>query len=393
MTVKEKLAQIKEHGLLISILIIGITVASTFAFVFFFYSSPQYEIYNAYPNLDFESITGVYDANDESNRLYLLEQEGKIITFLDEKDVEETTVFLDLTNNVTSGGEMGLLGLAFHPEYKENGYFFVDYTADDPRRTIISRFKVDKDDPRKANKSSETIVLEVDQPYSNHNGGQIAFGPNGFLYIALGDGGSAGDPQNNAQDKSNLLGTILRIDIESGSPYAIPDDNPFKDNSKGYKEEIFAYGLRNPWRFSFDFKTERLWAADVGQNAYEEINIIEKGKNYGWNIKEGFHCYEAATCEDEGLTDPIYEYGRAVGQSITGGYVYRGSNLPSLVEKYIYGDFESSKIWALSYDDENQPKNDLLVQTDLAITAFGLDNNNELLICAYGGKLNRLRQI
>ncbi len=229
---------------------------------------------------------------------------------------------MDITNRVTSSGnEMGLLGLAFHPNFTNNGYFFVDYTASSPSRTVISRFKILNDT---VDTSDELIILEVAQPYSNHNGGQIRFGPDGYLYIALGDGGAGGDPQNNGQDRSTLLGSILRINIDkttSSTNYDIPTDNPFVNNTSGYKEEIFAYGLRNPWRFSFDNST--LWAGDVGQNSIEEIDIVESGKNYGWNVMEGSNCYNTNTCNDTDLVYPVYEYSHSFGFSITGGFVYR----------------------------------------------------------------------
>jgi glucose/arabinose dehydrogenase len=252
-------------------------------------------IVEAFPNLNFEQPVDIQSPKDGTNRLFVLSQPGIIFVFENDPGTKQKEIFLDIRGKVLFGGEQGLLGLAFHPDYKQNGYFFLDYTANNPRRTVISRFKVSQDDPNKADPESELILLEVEQPYSNHNGGQISFGPDGYLYISLGDGGSGGDPLNAGQDLTMLLGSLLRIDVDKisgGRNYAIPDDNPFKDNSEGFKEEIYAYGLRNVWRFSFD-NQNRLWAADVGQNKWEEINIIEKGKNYGWRIMEGKHCFES----------------------------------------------------------------------------------------------------
>jgi hypothetical protein len=234
--------------------------------------------------------------------------------------------------------------------------------------------------------------MEIVQPYSNHNGGQLAFGPDGYLYIALGDGGSGGDPQNYAQNKSALLGKLLRIDVDKtqGSlNYAIPTDNPFKNNTQGFKEEIYAYGLRNPWRFSFDFLTGKLWCADVGQNAWEEIDIIINGGNYGWRCYEGNHSYDMSKCSDTNYIPPIWEYSHSEGISITGGYVYRGPNLPQLYGKYIYADFGTKKIWALTYDGINPATNQLLLAASRSITSFGVDINNELYVVAYDGIIYR----
>ena len=292
----------------------------------------------AFPNLSFEFPVDIQSPKDGTNRIFVLSQPGVIYVFDNNSDTKEKKIFLDIRGKVLYGGEMGLLGLAFHPNYKENGFFYLDYTTDNPRRTVISRFQVSKTDPAVADPLSEEILLEVGQPYENHNGGQISFGPDGYLYISLGDGGSGGDPLNAGQDLKNLLGKLLRIDVNSNSDeknYSIPIDNPFKGNSKGYKEEIYAYGLRNVWRFSFDMNN-RLWAADVGQNKWEEINLIEKGKNYGWRIMEAKHCYNPETnCDTSGLVLPVWEYGHndMGGFSITGGFVYNGKSAPGLKEQ------------------------------------------------------------
>lgn len=353
----------------------------------------------AFPNLTFEFPVDIQFPKDGTNRIFVLSQPGKIYVFDNNSDTKEKKIFLDISSKVLYGGEMGLLGLAFHPNYKENGYFYLDYTTDNPRRTIISRFKVSGNDPSVADPLSEEILLEVAQPYENHNGGQISFGPDGYLYISLGDGGSGGDPLNAGQDLKNLLGKLLRIDVHNKANkknYSIPTDNPFYGNSEGYKEEIYAYGLRNVWRFSFD-KNNRLWAADVGQNKWEEINLIEKGKNYGWRILEGKHGYNPETfCDTTGLVMPIWEYGHNEmgGFSITGGFVYEGDSAPALKGKYIYADYVVGKIWSLDYN-EGKVTNQLIQQTDLMISTFGLDQDRELYFASYSnnGKIYKFRTI
>lgn len=353
-----------------------------------------YSVKVAFPKISFNRPVDLQHANDNSNRLFVVEQEGLISVFKNESGVSSKKTFLDITRKVEdSGNEEGLLGLAFHPQYKTNGYFYVNYTASNPDRTIISRFKVSAN-ADVADPSTEEIILTFSQPYSNHNGGQVSFGPDGYLYIAAGDGGSGGDPQGHGQNLKTLLAAILRIDVDrqsDGKKYAIPADNPFAGNKSGYKEEIYAYGLRNPWRLSFDPITKKLWTGDVGQNAYEEVDIIEKGGNYGWNVMEGKHCYEPKrNCNQQGLKLPIWEYPRSEGISITGGFVYRGPSLPSLTGKYIYADYGSGKIWALDASTVSQPTNTLLLKSDLNISSFGVDPKNELYLCAFDGKIYTL---
>jgi len=319
-----------------------------------------------------------------------------IRVFENSENTATSKVFLDISDRVLFGGEQGLLGLAFHPRYRQIRYFYVNYVADNPRRTIIARYSVTANDPDQADKNSELVLLEINQPFSNHKGGQLAFGNDGYLYIGLGDGGSAGDPLGNAQNGSSLLGKILRIDVDSpsaGRNYGIPADNPFADNTLDYREEIYAYGLRNPWRFSFDPPTGMLWVADVGQDQREEIDLVEKGKNYGWNIMEGSLCYTPPTgCNQTGLELPVWEYGRDEGISVIGGFVYRGSTLAGLYGAYVYGDYGSGKIWTLRYDGTGALVNTLLVDTALSITSFGLDENNELYFTAFDGKIHKLNQ-
>lgn len=345
----------------------------------------------AFPNLSFTRPVDLQAPDDDSNRLFVLEQAGVIRVFENRPEVDNAAVFLDIRDRVNdSGNEEGLLGLAFHPNYAENGTFFVDYTASNPRRTVVARYQVDPSDPLRALHESEEVILEVEQPFSNHNAGQIVFGPDRYFYVTLGDGGSGGDPRDNGQDPSTLLGSILRIDVDAssdGREYDIPPDNPFVGNGDGYREEIYAYGLRNPWRISFDSETGLLWAADVGQNAYEEVDVIEAGGNYGWNVTEGFHCYQPSSgCNTEGLIEPVAEYDHSQGASITGGYVYRGSNVPPLAGKYVYGDFVSGRIWTLDYDGANADVTQLF-NTSLNISSFGVDRAGELYVLAFDGKI------
>ena len=345
-----------------------------------------------FPNLRFTRPVDFQTPGDGSDRIFVVEQAGVIKVFDNRSDTGSAGAFLDITSRVRDqGNEEGLLGLAFHPEFATNGYFFVNYTASSPRRTVVARYSVDPNDSDRA-LSSETVILEVAQPYSNHNAGQIVFGSNGYLYITLGDGGGGGDPQDNGEDLSTLLGSILRIDVDGGSQYAIPSGNPFVGNTEGYREEIYAYGLRNPWRISFDSSTGRLWAADVGQNLYEEVNIIEKGGNYGWDVMEGLHCYEPNTgCNETGLTSPVWEYSHDFGNSITGGFVYRGTLAPSLAGRYVFADYGTGRIWALAWDGSDAAVEEIM-DTSLAISSFGVDEQQELYVLAFNGRIYRFAE-
>jgi glucose/arabinose dehydrogenase len=355
-----------------------------------------YQVIQAFPALSFTRPVDLQHAGDNTNRIFVVEQEGVISVFPNDMAVTSKKTFLDIKDRVNdSGNEEGLLGLAFHPNYETNGFFYVNYTASGPRRTVISRFTV-SGDADAADVGSEYIIMEFNQPFSNHNGGQLSFGADGFLYIATGDGGSGGDPDENGQSRETLLGKILRIDVnseEEGNKYAIPDDNPYKDNDDGYREEIYAYGLRNPWRFSFDPVTNWLWTGDVGQNQYEEIDIIEKGGNYGWDIMEGNHCFEPSSgCNQAGLKLPIWEYPRSMGISVTGGFVYRGSEHDDLYGKYIYADFGSGRIWSINFKNLNSVVNTQLLQAPFNISSFGVDQNNELYICSFDDKIYKLEE-
>lgn len=323
----------------------------------------------------------VTHAGDGSGRLFVVEQPGRIRIVTGGRLLEAP--FLDLTDRVRYGGEQGLLGLAFHPAYRANGRFFVNYVRRSDGATVIAEFRVSSDPDRA--QPAEKPLLVVAQPYPNHKGGMVEFGPDGLLYLALGDGGSAGDPGNRAQNTHELLGKLLRIDVDRGTPYAIPRDNPFAGG--GGRPEIFAYGLRNPWRFSFDRETGELWAADVGQDDWEEIDLVTRGGNYGWRIMEGAHCFRPREgCARGGLIPPVAEYGHEQGRcAITGGYVYRGRRLPALRGAYIYGDYCSGELFALT---EGRPHR--LLKTELQIASFGQDQDGELYVVDHGGTIHRI---
>lgn len=352
------------------------------------------EAVKAFPQLRFQRPVELTYADDDSNRLFVVEQRGIIHVFEQQETVAQTKVFLDIQSVVSrDGNEEGLLGLAFHPQYKDNGEFFVYYSTR-PRASVLSRFRVSDDDPNRADRDSEEVLMRIDQPYANHNGGSIRFGPDGFLYIGLGDGGLADDPHAHAQNLQTLLGSILRIDIDRKQddlPYAIPADNPFAKRADA-RGEIWAYGLRNVWRMAFDSQNGQLWAADVGQDRVEEINLIRRGGNYGWNMREGFQSFEPnVQHKPTSLIDPLVEYSREDGQSVTGGQVYRGAAMPEYQGAYFYGDYLSGKVWILRLD-ENVVTEDLQVAaTNLEIAAFGEDANGEMYLCAFDGSLYQLR--
>lgn len=336
----------------------------------------------------------VTHAGDGSGRLFVASQLG-VIHVLNDDQAGESVQFLDIEDNVVyhdKKNEEGLLGFAFHPKFKENGYFYVYYTTKEaPLMSVISRFSVSKNEPNRAERDSEQEIMRIPQPYWNHNGGTICFGPDGFLYVALGDGGKGGDPHLNGQNLKTWLGSILRIDVDNqddGKGYAVPKDNPFVGR-KDAKGEIYAYGVRNIWRMSFDSKTGHLWAGDVGQKLWEEINIIEKGGNYGWNNREGLHEYAEGGPAASPTIDPIWEYphepvqgtiGGQVGKSITGGHVYRGKALPNLNGYYIYADYVSGIVYALKYDwsSKKVTENRTVTGPKIPVMSFGEDQDGEI---------------
>lgn len=312
-------------------------------------------------------------AFDGSGRLFVIEKYGAIRIFKDGQLLDQP--FLNIDDRVNDErNEMGLLGLAFHPNYEQNGYFYVNYTGEGGH-TRISRFQASNDI---ADPNSERVLMVIDQPYPNHNGGAVIFGPDGHLYLGLGDGGSGGDPHKNGQNTSTLLGKVLRVDVNNGDLYSIPADNPFEN-------EVWAYGLRNPWRMSFDRATGDLWIGDVGQNQYEEINYLPAGSpggaNFGWSIMEGTHGYDGFPQSD--LLLPAVEYSHDFGCSVTGGYVYRGS-MPEWKGIYIYGDYCSGTVWGLTLLN-GQWQSQVLFETDLRITSFGEDEAGELYLLSDTG--------
>jgi glucose/arabinose dehydrogenase len=322
-------------------------------------------------------------------RLFVVEQDGLIKIIADGQVMAEP--YLDVSTLVSrDGSERGLLGLAFHPDYNTNGQFFINYT-DRNGNTVVARYGVSSENPDQADISSATVVLTVVQPYPNHNAGQLAFGPDGYLYIGLGDGGSANDPQSNGQNPLALLGKMLRVDVNSELPYAIPGDNPFRSDEQ-FAPEIWAWGLRNPWRYSFDRATGDLYIADVGQNQIEEVNFqpaaSRGGENYGWNVFEGNQRFTEGQTPP-GTVMPIAQYDHTEGCSITGGYVYRGQLISALVGEYIFGDFCSGTVWGLRRDTASRWMRRTLLNSGRVISSFGEDRSGELYLIDYGGAVLR----
>jgi glucose/arabinose dehydrogenase len=375
----------------------------------------------AFPNLQWpEWVTGedvgrprdprplvLTGAGDGTNRVFVVSQYGTIHVWPNDPAADEMKTFLDIRDRVQyddKSNEEGFLGLAFHPKYKENGEFFVYYTAkptkENPHLSVISRFRVSKDEPNKADPDSEEILMTINQPYWNHNGGTIVFGPDEYLYIGLGDGGLRDDVHGNAQNLKTLLGSILRIDVDHKDPglqYAIPKDNPFA-NRKDARGEIWAYGIRNVWRIAFDRETGDLWAGDVGQDLWEEIDIIRRGGDYGWNRREGMHPTTPkdprgakGTPPQPEFIEPIWEYHHDVGKSITGGNVYRGKQVPELEGAYLYADFVTGQIWALWYDMSNQEvtANRVILEKGLPVMSFGEGDNGETYFVTQEGGIHK----
>jgi len=382
-----------------------------FLYSFITYSQVTYE--REFENINFNVPTEIQFLGIDNERVFVVEQSGEIKVFPKESNVtpNQVNTFLDISDRVlfSNGQEVGLLGLAFHPQYDENGFFYVYYTASSPVpnvavRIVISRFQVDQNDANKADPDSEFILFSVDknQRNSNHNGGKVAFGPDGYLYFSIGDDGGSNDPNGNSQNINNVFGSICRIDVDldgnnptgANDRYEIPSDNPFAGNTVAGEDEIFVYGIRNTWKFAFDEPTGRLWGADVGQVDFEEINLIENGKNYGWNRFEGNEVSNGSTTINEPVEFPVHVYGRNQGdRSITGGYVYRGAEIsslsPNILGSYIFADYVSGRVWTLNYNPStNESTSTLLFRTDgQFVSSFGEDNAGELYFSDYGANV------
>lgn len=351
---------------------------------------------DAFPNLEFNKPLEFIQCNDGSNRFFVVEQGGKIFVIENNFQTKTKTLFLDISKKTNAGGECGLLSLAFDPDYRNNGYFYLNYTTPKPLKTVVARFSVLRDNPNKADESPYKI-LEFNQPYKNHNGGCIRFGNDGYLYIASGDGGSGGDPKNNAQNYNSLLGKILRIDVHNkptnvrsaSGNYSIPSDNPFVNREKT-KPEIFALGFRNPWRFSFDSHGDRLWVGDVGQNKWEEVSLVEKGKNYGWRIMEGFHVYKKNKQDVVDIVPPVWECPHSKGVCVTGGVIYNGSAVPSLKGAYLCGDYGTGRLWSIRLKENSKAEVTELIDTEYLISSFGTDSFGEVYFCSYDGHIYKI---
>ncbi|MEX0599163.1 MAG: PQQ-dependent sugar dehydrogenase, partial [Rhodothermales bacterium] len=344
---------------------------------------------------------------DGSGYLYVVEQGGRIFAFENDEAVSERSVFLDLSDRVYADSEAGLLSLAFHPDYEDNGLAYVYYIreakAGEPTdwTAVLSRFTRSESDPLAADPDSELILMEIPQPTDRHNGGETAFGPDGYLYLSLGDGSTGDDAFDNGQDLTTLLGSILRMDVDNpsgGRAYGIPSDNPFADNDQGYREEIFAYGFRNPWRFSIDPTTGHIWAGDVGELTWEEVDVVVNGGNYGWPIMEGGACYDPPTnCTRDTLVPPVWYYSHDQNRvSVIGGYVYRGQRMPALVGHYIFADWGGRMLYGLEFDGNpnastSEPVVTELVNTGYFISGFGVDEDDELYMVStfHGGPILR----
>lgn len=361
--------------------------------------APALELEQVFPNMSFSEPVALKQAPADSSHWYVVEKSGVVRVFANDQATSASDVFLDISSRVNDGfGESGLLGMAFHPAFPSTAEVYLSYTAGEVSLiSTVSRFELDTSglalDP-----ASEEVLIRIPQPQGNHNGGDLAFGPTGLLYASFGDGGGAGDPGENAQDTSNLLGTIIRINVDGGTPYEIPGDNPFfggalcvQGTSSADCPEIFAWGLRNPWRMSFDSATAALWVGDVGQADWEEVDRVVLGGNYGWNDREGAHCFDPPSACAMGFEEPVAEYDHTVGQSVTGGYVYRGSAMADLVDWYVFGDFVSGAIFAIPADGQPTVVPNQVADAGFNISAFAEDTDGELYALAYGsGTIHRL---
>jgi glucose/arabinose dehydrogenase len=383
---------------------------------------PKVRLRPAFAALTMDHLVWMSEAPDGSGRFFIVAQDGRIVIAGKGTDGSKTNEFLNIVDRQPAAAyEEGLLSIAFHPDFKSNGLCYIYYNQLNsnqnslyPRRSVISELKVSADDTNRADLKSERILLEVQQPYANHKGGQLTFGPDGYLYLGLGDGGLGGDPFNNAQNSASLLGKILRIDVNTRTtfqrgkdtvalPYGIPSDNPFAGepdmSGLGARHEIYAWGLRNPWRYSFDRQTGQLWAGDVGQDLWEEVDIIVKGGNYGWNVREGFHHFKPGPPGAQYI-DPVIEYPHnpallkeskfprhAIGACIIGGYVYRGGKYPALQGVYLYADYALGTIFGLRYNEGKVTDYATLLEQPKNITSFAEDAEGELCVLTYDGHI------
>ncbi len=354
-------------------------------------SGGTFSLAPAYPNLTFTSAL-FFAGVPGDRRAVVVEQNGRILAFTDDPSATTSRLVLDLSGRVLFAGEQGLLGLAFDPDFIVNRYVYLHYIEDAPRRSVISRMRWDVGSDL-IEPASEKVILEVEQPFANHNAGMLAFGPDEMLYVAMGDGGSGGDPLNNAQDRSTLLGNVLRLDVHPADDtvaYELPADNPFIGET-GVREEIFAWGLRNPFRFSFDRQTGELWLGDVGQNEIEEVNVVTSGGNYGWRVFEGTRPFDnsANTLPDSAFTPPVFEYDHSQGISVIGGYVYRGSRLANLFGRYLLSDFGSGSVWALTWDGSGVTDSEIIA-TAVNPTSFGEKNDGDVVVVSRGNGIFQL---
>lgn len=399
--------------------IIGFCLAGLTAFLpETFAALPSMALAPAFPALPLDRPVWLTEVPDGSGRVVIVEQRGKATILARNSDGAAATEFLNIEKRQPQvDNEEGFLSLAFHPQFKTNGLFYIYYNQQRPRRSVISEFKVSATDPNQADLASERVLLTVPQPYGNHKGGQVSFGPDGFLYIGLGDGGAANDPHDNGQNTAVLLAKLLRIDVNSRAvvkqgwqrgevklEYGIPKDNPFVGENERYgvRREIWAYGLRNPWRYSWDRETGDLWVGDVGQDEWEEVDLIVKGGNYGWPVREGFHHFKPGPANAQ-FIDPVIEYphrpemqskakfsDHSTGLSVTGGYVYRGKKYPSLRGVYVYADYNLGTIWGLRYENGKVTEHGPLLAQPKNVVSFAEDNDGELYVLCFDDKIFKL---
>jgi glucose/arabinose dehydrogenase len=360
-------------------------------------TAPTITTQAVFANLSFTRPVALMQAPGDSTRWFVVEKGGVVRVFANDQNVASASVFLDISNLVNASGEGGLLGLAFHPNFPVTPEAFVSYTrSGTPLVSYVSRF-FSADSGQTLNAATEEVIITVDQPATNHNGGNVAFGPDGFLYVGFGDGGGSGDPNGNGQDTRTLMGAIVRLDVEGGSPYGIPAGNPFEANAvciggTGVDDcpEIYAWGLRNPWRFSFDTVTSKLWVGDVGQSDWEEIDVITAGGNYGWNVREGAHCFNPSSGCANTFIEPVSEYDHGLGGSVTGGLVYRGTAIPELAGWYLFGDFTSGRLFGIREDSAVGIEPEVLNETGLQIVSFGQDANGEIYVLNFIGNIHQI---